>query len=276
MQNGQGARTGMAVAGAAAAGLIAGIAVNAGRKAMTQAAEAMTGDWFDALKAEHLMFMELFDELDTTTPDEVGKRKRLTARIKAAIDKHAFEEENVIYPAIRLSESDEAARKLVLEHAEVKTLLYEIEFDRARRAQLHEDGPGPAPRARGAHPRGGGRDLPAAARAADARGRRADHGDAAQGGREARLRTTLRTTLSMAEGTPAPYLKPMSDQPDPTAPEGAAPGKTLTPAARRALEEAAERRAADPARAANEDGGPSGPEPTRYGDWERKGVAVDF
>lgn len=25
-----------------------------------------------------------------------------------------------------------------------------------------------------------------------------------------------------------------------------------------------------------EEGGPSGPEPTRYGDWERKGIAVDF
>jgi hemerythrin superfamily protein len=127
MQNGQGARTGMAVAGAAAAGLLAGIAVNAGRKAMTQAAEAMTGDWFDALKAEHLMVMELFDELDSTTPDDTGKRKKLAARIKAAIDKHAFEEENVVYPAVRLSESDELAKKLVLEHAEVKTLLYEIE-----------------------------------------------------------------------------------------------------------------------------------------------------
>ena len=23
-------------------------------------------------------------------------------------------------------------------------------------------------------------------------------------------------------------------------------------------------------------GGPKGPEPTRYGDWERKGLAVDF
>ncbi|WP_286712075.1 DUF1674 domain-containing protein, partial [Brevundimonas sp. UBA1471] len=23
-------------------------------------------------------------------------------------------------------------------------------------------------------------------------------------------------------------------------------------------------------------GGPRGPEPTRYGDWERKGLAVDF
>jgi hypothetical protein len=28
--------------------------------------------------------------------------------------------------------------------------------------------------------------------------------------------------------------------------------------------------------APKERGGPAGPEPTRYGDWERKGVAVDF
>jgi hypothetical protein len=75
----------------------------------------------------------------------------------------------------------------------------------------------------------------------------------------------------------APYLGPMTDQPDQPAPDGAAPGKTLTPAARRALAEAAQRRAAEQASAsAPEDGGPKGPEPTRYGDWERKGVAVDF
>ena len=55
------------------------------------------------------------------------------------------------------------------------------------------------------------------------------------------------------------------------------PDVELSPAARRALEEAAARRAADRARApAGELGGPLGPEPTRYGDWERKGVAVDF
>jgi hypothetical protein len=60
-------------------------------------------------------------------------------------------------------------------------------------------------------------------------------------------------------------------------PPGAAPGKPLTSAARRALEEAAARRAAaQPAEIPPEEGGPKGPEPTRYGDWERKGVAVDF
>ncbi len=61
------------------------------------------------------------------------------------------------------------------------------------------------------------------------------------------------------------------------APPGAAPGKPLTAAARRALQEAAARRAAEhPAPLPPEDGGPAGPEPTRFGDWERKGIAVDF
>lgn len=56
------------------------------------------------------------------------------------------------------------------------------------------------------------------------------------------------------------------------------PKKVLTPAAQRALAEAAERRNLAEAEAAKtiEEGGPPGPEPTRYGDWERKGIAVDF
>lgn len=53
--------------------------------------------------------------------------------------------------------------------------------------------------------------------------------------------------------------------------------RPLTEAARRALLEAAERRAAeDETRLPTEHGGPRGPEPTRYGDWEKKGLAVDF
>ena len=55
------------------------------------------------------------------------------------------------------------------------------------------------------------------------------------------------------------------------------PKKVLSPAAQRALAEAAARRAAaEKAQAEAETGGPSGPEPTRFGDWERKGRAVDF
>ncbi|MBL8556266.1 MAG: DUF1674 domain-containing protein [Phenylobacterium sp.] len=60
-------------------------------------------------------------------------------------------------------------------------------------------------------------------------------------------------------------------------PPNAAPGKELPPAARRALEEAeARRRTEHAAERPHEDGGPRGPEPTRFGDWERKGIAVDF
>ena len=53
--------------------------------------------------------------------------------------------------------------------------------------------------------------------------------------------------------------------------------KDLPDAAKRALAEAAERRKAAP----SEDlpvelGGRDGPEPVRYGDWEKKGIAYDF
>lgn len=56
------------------------------------------------------------------------------------------------------------------------------------------------------------------------------------------------------------------------------PPKQLSPAAQRALAEAEERRAKAKAETekATELGGPAGPEPTRFGDWERKGMAVDF
>ena len=52
----------------------------------------------------------------------------------------------------------------------------------------------------------------------------------------------------------------------------------LPPAALRALAEAKERRKAAEAREPlpKELGGRDGPEPVRYGDWEKKGLAVDF
>ena len=52
----------------------------------------------------------------------------------------------------------------------------------------------------------------------------------------------------------------------------------LPPAAKRALAEAAARRKAADAKAPlpPELGGRNGPEPVRYGDWEKKGIAYDF
>ncbi len=57
----------------------------------------------------------------------------------------------------------------------------------------------------------------------------------------------------------------------------ATPERPITDAARRALQEAAARQAAAaPLDLPPEQGGPRGQEPTRYGDWEKKGLAVDF
>ena len=51
----------------------------------------------------------------------------------------------------------------------------------------------------------------------------------------------------------------------------------IAEAGRRAAAEAEQRRAGEHAgKLPPELGGPKGLEPTRYGDWERKGIAVDF
>ena len=53
--------------------------------------------------------------------------------------------------------------------------------------------------------------------------------------------------------------------------------KPLPAAAQRALAEAeARKKAAKETKRPTELGGRDGPEPTRFGDWEKKGIAVDF
>lgn len=72
----------------------------------------------------------------------------------------------------------------------------------------------------------------------------------------------------------------MSDDDSPPALGNKVPErKSLSPAAQRALAEAEARRQAAAAcarPAPKEVNGPQGPEPTRYGDWEKKGIASDF
>lgn len=55
------------------------------------------------------------------------------------------------------------------------------------------------------------------------------------------------------------------------------PTKDLPEAAQRALAEAEDRRKKGKALELPEElGGRDGPEPVRYGDWEKKGIAIDF
>ena len=94
---------------------------------------------------------------------------------------------------------------------------------------------------------------------------------------EKSLRMIDKPANNAAGADPAPSVTEILDEEIPT---HSADGRELSPAARRALAEAAARRkaeaAAEAAAASGEQGGPKGPEPTRYGDWERKGIAVDF
>jgi hemerythrin superfamily protein len=113
--------------GAAAAGVVTGLAANLARKTVVQAPSALAGDWFEALKAEHRMALTLFDALQATGDRATAKRSILLAELKHALGKHAFTEENVIYPALRAWGDKADADKLNHDHGYVKQYLYDLE-----------------------------------------------------------------------------------------------------------------------------------------------------
>lgn len=114
------------IATGAAIGLMAGLALPQARKAMMQAPSLTAGDWVAALKAEHRAVEKLFDKLLATGESEMAVREMLLTKIAYALNKHAVEEENVIYPA--LSEGGHAAQSqhLTQDHAQVKTFIYDL------------------------------------------------------------------------------------------------------------------------------------------------------
>lgn len=115
------------IAGAAAGGAALGLLAMLGRKAAVQAPSALAGNWDDALKAEHKAVLKVFDTLEATDDKATIRRNMLLAHIKHALVKHAIEEENVIYPALREAGKTEDADHLNAEHGYVKQFLYELE-----------------------------------------------------------------------------------------------------------------------------------------------------
>jgi hypothetical protein len=96
-------------------------------------------------------------------------------------------------------------------------------------------------------------------------------------GPKGRLGPEARLRAQRKPGTGGRAIMSETKVPD----DPAADGKSLSPAARRALDEAAQRRAEIDARAAElartkEHQGRGGLEPVRYEDWEVKGLASDF
>jgi len=117
---------GGALAAAAVAGAAVGFAANFGRRFVVQGIAGASGDWDEVLKAEHRTVLALFDKIEATADDRRSTRLQLLTRIRNALGKHALEEENVIYPALRQANLAHDADALNGEHGYVKTYLYEL------------------------------------------------------------------------------------------------------------------------------------------------------
>ena len=124
--NWSGSQTGIIV-GAAVAGAAVGIAANMGRKLFVQMASTGGQAWDEALATEHRMTLMTFDKIEATDDSQTTLRSQLLAKLKYQLTKHALEEENVIYPALRQANSAHDADALEGEHGYVKTYLYELE-----------------------------------------------------------------------------------------------------------------------------------------------------
>lgn len=115
-----------ALIAAGAAGLAVGLAANAARKFAIQAPTMLAGDWDEALKAEHQMTLKVFDAIEATTEKNTTKRATLLMNLKHMLAKHAMEEENAIYPAMRDAGDAESADHLNNDHGYVKQYLYDL------------------------------------------------------------------------------------------------------------------------------------------------------
>ena len=115
-----------ALVGAAIAGAAIAVAANLGRKAIMQGMSASAGDWDEVLAAEHDSTLLIFDKLLATDDTQTFKRTMLVKKLTAALDKHAHEEEHVVYPALREANDAHDADLLEGEHGYVKTFLYDL------------------------------------------------------------------------------------------------------------------------------------------------------
>ena len=141
------------------------------------------------------MALAIFDKMLATDETQTFKRKMLLMKLTHALDKHAHEEEMVVYPALREANEAGDADHLESEHGYIKTFIYELnemgpdvsdwlekvrEFRAAgRRARAYGGGAGlPALQAR--HERGAERARSPASSTATASGwleRLADEGE---------------------------------------------------------------------------------------------------
>ena len=114
------------VIAAAIGGMAVGLAANYGRKALMQGMAAAAGDWDEILAAEHDAALAIFDKMLATDETQTFKRRMLLTKLCYSLDKHAYEEEMVVYPALREANEAADADHLEHDHGYVKTFIYEL------------------------------------------------------------------------------------------------------------------------------------------------------
>lgn len=111
---------------AALGGAALGFAANFGRKFITQAVSGFSGDWDEVLAAEHDLTLAVFDKMLATDSTQTWKRSMLLMQLTHMLDKHAHEEEMVVYPALRDAGQATEADQLNSEHGYIKSFLYDL------------------------------------------------------------------------------------------------------------------------------------------------------
>jgi len=108
------------------AGVAIGVAANLGRKLAMQGLESSAGDWFDMLKRDHDEIQNVLEQMLATDETQTWKRSMLLMKLAHKLDKHSYEEETVIYPALREDNNMVEADQLETEHGHVKTLIFNL------------------------------------------------------------------------------------------------------------------------------------------------------
>jgi hemerythrin superfamily protein len=83
---------------------------------------AAGGNWFDMIKAHHVLIAQNLDQILATRDDQVAERMRLQKRLGYLLTAHSVAEENVIYPAVARMGMTGDSDRLYMEQAQAKVV----------------------------------------------------------------------------------------------------------------------------------------------------------
>jgi hemerythrin-like domain-containing protein len=114
-------------AGAAAIGVVAGLSLGRARKAVARASMALSGDWEGQMKAEHRALKKLLRSMAEAGIEDTARRVALVEAVSDVLTRHALEEENVIYPALRACGLTGGVKAMLDDHADMRSMIRELE-----------------------------------------------------------------------------------------------------------------------------------------------------